>query len=101
MTLLQEIEAYILRTGISAKAFGRAAGCGSSIVYDIRRGSEPKPASIDKIRAFLDSMTHVPAPRISRQPERIDQTALTRVDSRACFNCGAAYARCGCHGAWA
>lgn len=35
--------------------------------------------------------------RYNRQPPRIDESRLTRVDSRACFNCGAAYARCNCH----
>jgi hypothetical protein len=98
MTLLSEIESYLDRTGMSAKAFGRAAGCGSSIVYDMRRGSEPKPASIDKLRSFLGGMGHVPEARINRQPERIKAPHVERVDSRACFNCGnSGYAGCNCH----
>ena len=51
--LLEEIEAFLVATGMSASAFGRGALNDSALVFDLRQGRECKRAARARIAAFI------------------------------------------------
>lgn len=53
MTLLQEIEAFLNRTGMSATAFGAKALNDPPFVQQLRDGRDPKMSTVDRIRDFM------------------------------------------------
>lgn len=53
MTLLQEVERYLDCTKMTATAFGRAAANDPNLVFDLRRGREPRSATSDRVRQFI------------------------------------------------
>lgn len=62
---LAEIDAFLLRTGMSPSAFGRAAINDPNFVGDLRKGRMPGLGLVDRIRDFIRSADRIPAP----QPE--------------------------------
>ena len=55
--LLAEIEAYRARSGIDKTNFGKQALHNGNFVFRVERGMLPGLATIDRVRAFIDSQT--------------------------------------------
>ena len=53
MSLLQEIERHLKRTGISPSRFGREAMRDPAFVHDLRAGRQPGEAVTRRVRAYL------------------------------------------------
>ncbi len=51
--LLLEIEAFLASSGLSAAAFGIQAVRDPAIVYDIRKGKNPRLDTADRLRDFM------------------------------------------------
>lgn len=54
MTLLQKIEAFLERTGMSATAFGIEALNDPPFVQQMRAGRDPKLSTAQKIETFIE-----------------------------------------------
>ena len=53
--LLREIEKFLRISDIPATRFGREAMGDPRFVFDLRRGREPRPRTIRRVRAFLEA----------------------------------------------
>ena len=53
--LLTVVEKYLRETGIRPARFGRAALGDPSFVFELRRGREPRPRTVQKVLAYLDT----------------------------------------------
>ena len=53
MSLLIEIDRYLRRTGMPATKFGRLAVRDPRLVGDLRRGRQPRPYTVARVRALL------------------------------------------------
>lgn len=65
--LLQEIEAFLVRTGMTQTSFGRDSIRDPAIVADIRKGKNPRLDTADKLRAFMASWEPEPNPKRAAQ----------------------------------
>jgi hypothetical protein len=54
--LLSTIETYLRRSGVTASRFGRDAMGDPGFVHALRRGREPREATIRRVVAFLDAV---------------------------------------------
>ena len=54
MHLLRRIEIYLRRSGIAPARFGREAARDPRLVFDLRRGREPRATLKRRLEAFLD-----------------------------------------------
>jgi hypothetical protein len=54
LSLLQRIEAYLIRTGMRPSEFGRRAVRDGLFVAELRRGRIPRPPTQARVHAFLD-----------------------------------------------
>ena len=54
MHLLREVEKYLKISNTPAARFGREAMGDPRFVFDLRRGREPGPRTIRRVRAFLE-----------------------------------------------
>ena len=52
--LQRRIELFLQRSGMKAARFGRNAVRDPRLVFDLRRGRELRPATAERIRAYLD-----------------------------------------------
>lgn len=52
--ILKRIEQHLRETRMSATAFGRAAAGDPRLVFDLRRGREPRAPMRDRIEAYLE-----------------------------------------------
>ena len=55
MHLLREIEKFIRRSDIAPTRFGREAVGDPRFVFDLRRGRDPRPRTVARVRAFLEA----------------------------------------------
>ena len=55
MELLQRVERYLRRSGMTPTRFGREALRDPRLVWDLRNGREPRPPTARRIRDFLDT----------------------------------------------
>lgn len=53
--LLREIEKFIRSQDIPPTRFGRDAVGDPRFVFDLRRGREPRPATVERVREFLEA----------------------------------------------
>lgn len=53
MELLDQIEAYLARTGMRASTFGRAAVADPRFVQDLREGRRPRQQTRRRINDFI------------------------------------------------
>ena len=53
MELLQRVERYLRRSGMTATRFGREALRDPRLVWDLRNGREPRPPTASRIRDFI------------------------------------------------
>ena len=55
MHLLREVEKFIRSQDIAPTRFGRDAVGDPRFVFDLRRGREPRPSTVDRVRQFLEA----------------------------------------------
>jgi 2,4-dienoyl-CoA reductase-like NADH-dependent reductase (Old Yellow Enzyme family) len=53
--LLREVERFLSAVDLSAARFGREVMGDPRFVFDLRKGREPKPQTIEKVKAYLES----------------------------------------------
>ena len=53
MNLLRDIENHLRRHHTKPTRFGRDAVSDPRFVYDLRNGREPRPGTVERVRAFL------------------------------------------------
>jgi hypothetical protein len=51
--LLREVEKFLRVSKVPAARFGREAMHDSRFVFDLRRGREPRAATVIRVRAYL------------------------------------------------
>ncbi len=52
--LLREVEKYLRRSDIAPTRFGRDAVGDPRFVFHLRKGRDPRPATVAKVRAYLE-----------------------------------------------
>ena len=55
MHLLREVEKYLLTSNTPAARFGREAMGDPRFVFDLRNGREPRPDTVRRVLAFLET----------------------------------------------
>ena len=55
MHLLREIEKFLSRSHTAPTRFGREALGDPRFVFDLRKGREPRPRTVKRVRAFLEA----------------------------------------------
>ena len=53
VNLLREIEKFLNRSDVAPARFGREAVGDPRFVFDLRRGREPRPGTVKRVRDFL------------------------------------------------
>lgn len=53
--LLREVEKFIRRSDIAPTRFGREAVGDPRFVFDLRKGRDPRPRTVERVRAFLEA----------------------------------------------
>ena len=53
--LLRDVETYLKSSNTPAARFGREAMGDPRFVFDLRNGREPRPRTIERVRAFLET----------------------------------------------
>jgi len=53
--LLREVEKFLNRSQTAPTRFGRDAVGDPRFVFDLRRGREPRPTTVERVRAFLET----------------------------------------------
>lgn len=51
--LLFEVEAFLVRSGMSPSSFGREALKDPTFVFGLRKGQNFRPKTIDRVREFI------------------------------------------------
>lgn len=54
--LLREVEKYLRRREVAPTRFGRDAVGDPRFVFDLRNGREPRPRTIQRVRAYLEAV---------------------------------------------
>lgn len=55
MNLLREVEKYLRRNETAPTRFGREVVGDPRFVFDLRNGRDPRPATVARVMAFLES----------------------------------------------
>ena len=55
MHLLREVEKFLRRSDIAPTRFGKDAVGDPRFVFDLRKGRDPRPRTIQRVLAFLDA----------------------------------------------
>ena len=53
--ILRDVEQFLKNSSMPAAKFGREAVKDPRFVFDLRKGREPRPRTIERIRAFLEA----------------------------------------------
>jgi len=53
--ILRDVEKFLKNSSMPAAKFGREAVKDPRFVFDLRKGREPRPRTIERIRAFLEA----------------------------------------------
>lgn len=72
MSLLQIVERHLRRSAIAPSRFGREVAGDPRFVFDLRRGREPRPATMARVADFI----------ARQQDEAAGQEAVSRPDCR-------------------
>ena len=56
VNLLREVEKFLNRSQTAPTRFGREAVGDPRFVFDLRRGREPRPRTVRRVRAFLETV---------------------------------------------
>lgn len=54
--LLREVEKFLQESDMPAARFGREVLKDPRFVFDLRRGREPRPRTVERVRAFLEAL---------------------------------------------
>lgn len=54
MHLLRDVEKFLKNSNMPAARFGREAVKDPRFVFDLRNGREPRPRTVQRVRAFLE-----------------------------------------------
>jgi 2,4-dienoyl-CoA reductase-like NADH-dependent reductase (Old Yellow Enzyme family) len=54
--LLREVEKFLKNSNVPAARFGREAMGDPRFVFDLRRGREPRPRTIERVRLYLETI---------------------------------------------
>jgi 2,4-dienoyl-CoA reductase-like NADH-dependent reductase (Old Yellow Enzyme family) len=54
--LLREVEKFLKSSNFPAARFGREVMGDPRFVFDLRRGREPRPRTVERVRAFLETV---------------------------------------------
>ena len=54
--LLREVEKFLRRWEIPPTRFGRDAVGDPRFVFDLRNGREPRPATVERVQAYLEAL---------------------------------------------
>lgn len=55
MHLLREVEKFLRRSDVAPTRFGRDAVGDPRFVFDLRNGRDPRPRTIKRVLAYLES----------------------------------------------
>ncbi len=55
MHLLRDVEKFLRASQVSAARFGRDVMRDPRFVFDLRKGREPRGATVSKVRAYLEA----------------------------------------------
>ena len=55
VNLLRDVERFLRQNGTAPTRFGRDVVGDPRFVFDLRNGRDPRPATIARVRAFLES----------------------------------------------
>lgn len=53
--LLREVERFLRQSDIAPTRFGRAAMGDPRFVFDLRKGRDPRPETVARVRAYLEA----------------------------------------------
>jgi hypothetical protein len=53
--LLRDVEKYLRNSNTPATRFGREAVGDPRFVFDLRNGREPRPTTVNRVRAYLET----------------------------------------------
>jgi hypothetical protein len=53
--LLREVEKFLRRSDVAPTRFGRDALGDPRFVFDLRNGRDPRPETVERVRAYLGS----------------------------------------------
>lgn len=56
MHLLREVEKFLRQSDVAPTRFGRDAVGDPRFVFDLRNGRDPRPATIARVRAYLETI---------------------------------------------
>ena len=56
MHLLREVEKFLNRSQTAPTRFGREVVGDPRFVFDLRRGREPRQTTVERVRAFLETV---------------------------------------------
>ena len=55
MHLLREVEKFLRQNGTPPTRFGREAVGDPRFVFDLRNGRDPRPGTVERVRAYLEA----------------------------------------------
>jgi hypothetical protein len=53
--ILRDVEKFLKNSSMTAAKFGREAVKDPRFVFDLRKGREPRPRTVERVRAFLEA----------------------------------------------
>ena len=53
--ILREVEKFLNRSQTAPTRFGRDVVGDPRFVFDLRRGREPRPSTVERVRAFMEA----------------------------------------------
>ena len=56
MYLLRDVEKFVRRSDVAPTRFGRDAMGDPRFVFDLRNGRDPRPGTVAKVRAYLETV---------------------------------------------
>lgn len=56
MNLLREVEKFLRKSDVPPTRFGREAVGDPRFVFDLRNGRDPRPTTIARVRAYLETV---------------------------------------------
>ena len=55
MHLLREVEKFLRQSDVAPARFGREAVGDPRLVFDLRKGRDPRPTTVARVLAFLEA----------------------------------------------
>jgi len=53
--LLREVENFLRRADVAPTRFGREAVGDPRFVFDLRKGRDPRPRTVERVRTYLEA----------------------------------------------